>query len=171
MNSLDCSSFLRTIDSTSCSNTSNLISELWSVGRKSDMIGFSSKLDKDDEEYLDSGIVCNFIKDHIEKGGFCGITIKLESEEMITSNLEHVFTFVVIDNKVNRIESYLDCYYPRMIETSNFYKEMLELLSSFYVNNKNFTDKWNKLFNVNESVPDEIIYNCLFVDILYLIDE
>lgn len=171
MNSLqECSLFLSTIKSTSCSKTSNIIADLWSAGRKTDILGWSSNLDKDDEEYLDPVLVSNFIRNLMREEGFCKISIKLETEEMIESNLEHVFTLVKIDNEVYRLESYLDCYYPRMIEFSNFYEEITELLLSKNLNNKNFTDKWNKLFGVKEYVPDESVYNVLFIDILYLIN-
>lgn len=166
----ECSLFLRTINSTSCSKTSNIITDLWSKGKKSDIIQWSSNLDENDEEYLDPNIICEFIEDCIEKKGFCMISINLETEEMILSNLEHVFTIVKLENKAYKIESYLDRYNPRIVEFSNFYDEMMKLLLSFKSNNKIFTDEWNKLFSVNEFVPDSCIYNVLHVEILYLVE-
>lgn len=153
--------YLSTLKDTSCGETCRMIRKM--VIGESKVIQVRNDIYRSDEpNFLE---VNERIRKIIEEYGYCEVWLSTENKDgMAHYAVNHAFVLMKIEGKIYRIESYYNCYLPRMVEFDDFKERFLELKRS--LGDGKFIEEYNKLFGCDEERIDE--YNILATEIFYL---
>jgi hypothetical protein len=113
------------------------------------------------EEYEDNNknksyarYVLDSINYELDEYSICGVCLENGNGGVSDQTFNHCFVLYKIGTKIYRIESYVDIYSVRMMETPSYEQDLYKLITCNFGGKR--LDLWNNLFGSNEKIDTDL---------------